>query len=365
MKKVKINLEKSSYDFVAGKKAINTLPQFLKKTNSNGKVFFIVDANVDKYYVQLINTIAGLSGLEWAYYILKSGESSKNYNELNKIYEFLLNEGADRKSTIAAVGGGVTGDLAGYAASTFMRGIGLIHIPTTLLAMVDSSIGGKTGINFSLKKNMVGTFYQPTGVFADINFLKTLPEPEIISGMGEIIKYAFLLDKNFFDFVENKIDKISHLDENVTSKTVYECASIKAAVVAEDEKEKGLRKILNLGHTFAHAYESNLNFNVKHGEAVIAGIISAVFLSKRLKFITDAQLPLFLNLLGKVKLSGNFVAPDKEKIYKIMQHDKKNTNGKIKFILPKDIGVMLMDIEAGKRDIFYALDAVSSFIEFN
>lgn len=362
MKKIKVDLQKNPYNYFVGKGILNHLPEVLKKTNPAANTFFIVDSNVDKYHSKTLKFFFDSAGINDKYYILKSGESSKNHNELNKIYEFLLAEGADRKSVIVAVGGGVTGDLTGYAASTFMRGVNLIHIPTTLLAMVDSSIGGKTAINFSHQKNMIGTFYQPNAIYADINFLKTLPAPETISGVGEVLKYAFLLDKNFFELIDNNLYKIISGEEKINLKIITECASIKAAVVAEDEKENGLRKILNLGHTFAHAFESELNFKIKHGEAVIAGLVSAVFLSRRLRIISDEQLKLFLNLPGKIDLQNKIIMHSKENIYNLMLHDKKNSGGKIKFILPKDIGVMLIDVEAGKRDVFYALDAASSFI---
>jgi len=362
MKKIKVDLQKNSYNISIGKGILARLPDELKKINPTAKTFFLVDSNVNNYHANAIKNFSEAAGINYAYYVLKSGETAKNFKQLNLIYHFLLKEGADRKSIITAVGGGVTGDLAGYAASTFMRGVNLIHIPTTLLAMVDSSIGGKTGINFSHKKNMVGTFYQPNEVFADINFLNTLPASEVLSGLGEVLKYAFLLNKNFFEFVDYNMHKIISGEEKIIQKVIIECAAIKAAVVSKDEKGRGLRKILNLGHTFAHAFESELNFKIKHGEAVIAGLISAVFLSRRLGFISEERLKHFLHLPGKIDLQNKIIMHSKQNIYDLMLHDKKNVGGKIKFILPKDIGVMLIDVEAGKRDVFYALEAASSFI---
>jgi len=362
MKKIKVDLQKNSYNISIGKGILTRLSDELKKINPTAKTFFLVDSNVDNYHAKAIKNFSDAAGINYAYYVLKSGEQAKNFKQLNLIYHFLLEEGADRKSIITVVGGGVTGDLAGYADSTFMRGVNLLHFPTTLLAMVDSSIGGKTGVNFSHKKNMIGTFYQPKAVFTDINFLKTLPASEVLSGLGEVLKYAFLLNKNFFEFVDYNMHKIISGEEKIIQKVITECAAIKAAVVSKDEKERGLRKILNLGHTFAHVFESELNFKIKHGEAVTAGLICAVFLSSRLKIISPGQQKLFLNLLDKINLQDKFFMLSKENMYKVMQHDKKNVSGKIKFILPKDFGVTLIDVEAGKRDVFYAIDAASSFI---
>ena len=250
----------------------------------------------------------------------------------------------------------MTGDLVGFAASTFMRGVSLIHIPTTLLADVDSSIGGKTGINFNHKKNMIGTFYQPKLVIIDTEFLINLPKAEITSGIGEVIKYAYMSDRNFFNYLKENLDRIFKYDSEVLNEIIFKSASIKASVVSQDEKESGLRKILNLGHTFAHGFESELKFKIKHGEAVIAGIISSLFLSEKLRLITENELNAYLELAAKIKLPKKLQEIDKENVFQIMKSDKKNRNGVIKFVLVSGIGKILLDVEAEKKDVFYAID---------
>jgi 3-dehydroquinate synthase len=282
---------------------------------------------------------------------------------LHDIYSQLIENNFGRDTTLIAIGGGVVGDLAGFAAATFMRGIKVVNVPTTLLAMVDSSIGGKTSINFLAKKNIVGSFYQPGYVLIDTFFLKTLPVSELKCGAGEIIKYAFLSDKNFFNSLLNDFGKIFKNNNDYLEETISNCASIKASVVSNDEKESGLRKILNLGHTFAHAYESCLNFKIKHGIAVNAGVISALFLSNELGIIDDKNVETFLKLPLKLKSPKVLSSLEKDSIYNVMLSDKKNRNGKIKFVLPLEIGKIIMDIEAEKKEIYSALDRTFALIK--
>ena len=354
MKEIKVALKNNSYKIIIGHSILSFLGDFLSVENKN--VLAVIDENVFNNFNDELNTSLSKLSQQLKIYLLKPGEKSKSFSELTKIHSYLLANNFGRDSLIIAIGGGVTGDLVGFAASTFMRGIELVHVPTTLLADVDSSIGGKTGINFNHKKNMIGTFYQPKLVLLDTEFIKTLPKNEITSGIGEIIKYAYMSDKIFFNYLLENIDKIYKKNYEVLNEVIKISASIKAAVVAQDEKESGLRKILNLGHTFAHAYESELNFKVKHGEAVIAGIISSLFLSFKLKLITKIELTKFLELTFKIRLSNRFNSLNKENIFQIMKSDKKNRSGKIKFVLLSDIGKLLIDVEAEKNDIFYAID---------
>ncbi len=351
---IKVSLKNNPYKILIGNSIFSSLKNFLEYDTKN--VLAVIDENVFQYFNNEIkNTLSKISH-QYKIYLLKPGERSKSYTELQKIHSFLLSNNFGRDSLIIAIGGGVTGDLAGFAASTFMRGVKLVHTPTTLLADVDSSIGGKTGINFNHKKNMIGTFYQPNLVLIDTEFLKALPNAEIKSGIGEIIKYAYLSDKYFFYYLLKNLGRIYKNDSEVLNEVIYKSVAIKASVVSQDEKESGLRKILNLGHTFAHAFESELNFKVKHGEAVIAGIISSLFLSNKLKLINEKQLNSFLELTAKIHLPKKFQTVDKENLFKIMKSDKKNRNGKIKFVLVSDIGEILIDVESEKKDVFYAIE---------
>jgi 3-dehydroquinate synthase len=288
------------------------------------------------------------------FYIMPSGEKYKSIERYNSILAFLADNNYGRDSLVVAIGGGVTGDIASFVASTYLRGIQLVQIPTTLLAAVDSSVGGKTGINFFNRKNIVGTFYQPDFVLTDTVFLDTLPENEVISGTGEIIKYAFLSDRDFYNDVNDSFDSIISLNNKILNKIIPVCIKMKAEIVSEDEQESGLRKILNLGHTFAHAYESYFDFGIKHGNAVAAGIVSSLFLSFKKGIINKTSLNYFLNLPSKI----NYTHPNhlnEAEIINRMLSDKKNREGRIKFILIKDIGEILIEVNANRDEIIYAI----------
>jgi 3-dehydroquinate synthetase len=228
--------------------------------------------------------------------------------------------------------------------------------------MVDSSIGGKTGINFEDKKNMIGAFYQPKLVLIDTDFIKTLPEREITSGMGEVIKYTYMADQKFFSYVLANLEKVYKNDDKVLLQFIYNSAAIKASVVSQDEKESGLRKVLNLGHTFAHAFETTLKFKVKHGEAVIAGLISALYLSQKNGFITEEELNYDLSLPLKIKLPSQIKEPGIDDLFKIMLHDKKTREGKIKFVLVSSLGEIVLDAEADKKAVAYAINKMKQSI---
>ncbi len=361
-KKVIVDLKENSYPILIGKSIVSNLNELLKKYKINKHLLVIVDEKVEKIYSNIIRSEINSNYFKVNYYTLKSGEESKSYIELNKIYAYMINNNFGRDSAIIAIGGGVTGDLAGYVAATFMRGIQLIHIPTTLLAAVDSSIGGKTGINFEKKKNMIGAFYQPKFVLIDTDFLKSLPHSELKSGLGEIIKYAYLTEPKFFSFLEKNLENIYELNDKILIDVIAISASVKAAVVSQDEKESGLRKILNLGHTFAHAFETNLNFNIKHGEAVTAGIICALILSNKIGLLKNSKFDKLINLPLKIKLSNKLKEMNKEVLIDIMLHDKKNRNEKIKFVLISDIGKILVDVEAGKSEIISSINVMLDLI---
>ncbi len=363
MKKLVVETESKSYPVIIGRNSFSYLKSEVRKGKLYKNLFLIVDQNVRKLFAGKIYSQLRTSFTKIDLFEIKQGESSKSYVELNRIYSSLLKKNYGRDTLVLAVGGGVTGDIAGYAASTFMRGIQLVHIPTTLLADVDSAIGGKTGINFNKTKNIIGTFYQPELVLIDMDFLFTLPEREITSGIGEIIKYAFISTPEFFSLVFNNIKNIYSGNVKILEKVIYESVLFKSSVVSGDEKESGLRKILNFGHTFSHAYESELKFKVKHGEAVIAGIISALYLSNICGLLNKNKLDEFLSKLFFTKLPPVFNKLNKENLYGLMMNDKKNREGKIKFILLKDVGQVVTDIEAEKEEIFEAVFLTTKFLK--
>ena len=263
-----------------------------------------------------------------------------------------------RDSCIIALGGGVVGDLAGFAAATYMRGIPYIQVPTTLLAMVDSSIGGKVGVDTLHAKNAIGAFYQPKKVIIDLNFIKTLPKNEIANGLAEIIKQALIKDKNFFHFLEKNIDKILSYDLYILKQTIKRSCEIKASIVMQDEREKGIRKILNYGHTIGHAIESALNYKISHGQAIAIGMSYAAKLSAKLGFLHEGSVIRQNNLLEYIglphKLSHHKLKP--RKILEHIQYDKKIINGKINFVLLNSIGDVIISDKITLEDIKQILE---------
>ena len=289
---------------------------------------------------------------------IKSRDKNKNFSNLEKVLENLLKQKISRNSIIIAFGGGVIGDLAGFAAAILLRGIKFIQIPTTLLAQVDSSVGGKTGINSSHGKNLIGSFHQPEAVIIDTYFLKTLPKRELHAGIAEIIKYSLIQDKRFFHYLDNYSDEILNLESKCINYIIYKSCFIKAGIVAKDEKENGIRAILNLGHTFGHAFESILNYDDRliHGEAVAIGMCMAFRFSNKLGFCKEDEVAKIETLISKynlpttIKLIANSKFNSKQIIEKLYK-DKKVKNGRITFILPKGIGQCFIKDNIDKKVI--------------
>lgn len=270
---------------------------------------------------------------------LPDGEAFKTLETLNTIYTFLLSQRVDRKAVIVALGGGVIGDMSGYAAASYMRGIRFIQVPTTLLAQVDSSVGGKTAVNHPLGKNMIGAFYQPIAVDIDVDVLKTLPPREVSAGLAEVIKYGLILDAEFFAWCELNVEKLRALDAEAITYAIQRSCELKAYVVGEDEKETGLRAILNLGHTFGHAIETALGYGKwLHGEAVGCGMIQAAELSAQVLGLPRNDVERVRRLVEAIGCPT--VAPDLDtsKWIELMSVDKKAEGGKIKFVLLPKIG---------------------------
>jgi 3-dehydroquinate synthase len=362
LSKIIINTEKASYPVIIGESNLSQVPAELKKYKLFNNLFIMIDENVSKYHLSSIKSVFSKHGGKIYFKIFPSGEKFKSDTQIKKIYSALLNYKFSRDTTLIAIGGGVTGDIAGYAAATYMRGIQLVHIPTTLLAMIDSSIGGKTAINFNKRKNIIGVFYNPKLVFIDTMFLSSLPSREFDSALGELMKYGLLSNQKFYNFITNNIIKIKSLNKNVIKKTITESIKIKAGVVSQDEFEKkGIRKILNFGHSFAHAIESELGFRIKHGEAVAAGIICALFLSTKIGLLSSSRIKELLLLSGTIHIPKIIKKMNNQKIYNAMQSDKKNVNSKILLVVISDIGKIVVDYPASKSDILYSLDKMKDF----
>ena len=342
-KKLIIKTKTQTYPIFIGNNLLSKLKVLTNENlNKFEKCLILIDKNVPKKNLNTIRSSFKNKQVTALYF--EANERNKSQKSINKIIEILLKKNFSRQDCLIAVGGGITGDLAGFVASIFKRGLQFINIPTTLLAQVDSSIGGKTGINSIYGKNLVGTFYQPKLVISDTIFLKTLPRREIICGYGEILKHSLISDKKFFNSLNKNVLNILNLKEPQIQKTIYQSCKIKKKIIEKDEKESGLRKILNFGHTFAHAYEASLGFSKKlnHGEAVLLGIKSASKFSLENKFLKVKDYQLIQNHFDKAKLSFRiqdyFSKKDLNKLISFMNKDKKNTNNGINLILLNKIG---------------------------
>ncbi|WP_436108124.1 bifunctional shikimate kinase/3-dehydroquinate synthase AroKB [Massilia sp. LjRoot122] len=311
----------------------------LERHIDGGKAAIVTNTTVAPLYLARVAGALRAAGREVVEIILPDGEEHKNWQSLNLVYDALLAAKCDRKTTIVALGGGVIGDLAGFAASSYMRGVPFVQVPTTLLSQVDSSVGGKTGINHPLGKNMIGAFYQPRAVITDTATLDTLPPRELAAGLAEVIKHGAILDAAYFDWIEANIDKLVAREPEAMAYAIARSCEIKAEVVRKDEREGGLRAVLNFGHTFGHAIEAGLGFGTwLHGEAVGCGMVMAADLSARLGLIDAATVKRVRKLVQAAGLP--VVAPNlgAERWIELMAVDKKNEGGEIKFILLKPLG---------------------------
>jgi len=302
----------------------------------------IADEMVDRHWGgRLSEAIAG-AGLRLSRTTVPAGEPSKSIEQYDRLLQWMLSEGSDRHSVVVALGGGVVGDLAGFVAASFARGVRFIQIPTTLLAMVDSSVGGKTGINLPGAKNMVGAFWQPSLVLIDTELLSTLPEREFVSGLAEVIKYGVIDDADFFQWLEQRAECLVRRSEEALRVAIQQSCQCKARVVGEDEREtSGRRAILNYGHTFAHAIEATVGYgSLLHGEAVALGMQMAARLAIGIEMVDPALLDRQSALIEACRLPTKLPDADADQMLSIMKRDKKAAHGNIRFILPSEIGVV-------------------------
>ena len=303
------------------------------------KVSVVTNTTVAALYLDKFSATLRGAGVEIVPVVLPDGEGHKNWRTLNAIFDALLSNRCERQSAIIALGGGVVGDLAGFAAASYQRGVPFIQVPTTLLAQVDSSVGGKTAINHPLGKNMIGAFYQPRMVLADTALLETLPARELSAGLAEVIKYGLIMDMPFFTWLETNIGKLNDRDPAALAYAVTRSCENKAAVVAADERETGERALLNLGHTFGHAIEAGLGFGTwLHGEAVAAGTMLAARLSERMGSLTEADVGRVADLFMRAGLPAEAPALGQERYLELMGHDKKVENGKLRLVLLRSLG---------------------------
>ncbi len=340
MQKVRVELADRSYDISVGSNVLEGLGDNLKSFGLSPKMAIVSNPTVFSLYGERVSDSIKKAGFDLLTVIIPDGEEYKDLLWLQHIYDELLMHKLDRLSALIALGGGVIGDITGFAASTYMRGISYIQVPTTLLAQVDSSVGGKTGVNHKLGKNMIGTFWQPKLVWIDVETLKTLPKRELLAGLAEVIKYGVIHDKELFDFLDINRQEILNLDNNVLIHIIKRSCDIKAEVVSKDERESGLRAILNYGHTIGHAIETATGYKrYLHGEAVAIGMCIEASLSQMLDFIDRDQVFRIKGIIDSYGLPSEMPADiDMNSILSSIKLDKKAVAGELKFILPEKIG---------------------------
>ena len=338
---VPVSLGSRSYDIAIGSDCLQNVGTRLVASQPVSSAVVLTDANVQRFgYAERVAASIADAGIPAHVLSVAAGEQSKTIETANTLWETLLEDGTDRKSVLVAVGGGVIGDLGGFVAATYARGIRFFQVPTTLLAQVDSSVGGKVGIDLAAGKNMVGAFHQPLGVLIDTETLQTLSEEEYLSGLGEVVKYGVSLDAELFQYIEKNIEPIKCRDNTVLQKIVAECCRIKAHIVAEDEYETtGRRILLNYGHTFGHAFEVASGYTMLHGLAVSMGMVCAARLALRLGLVDEAFLQRQLALHQALSLPVEY-PPEFEpnRIVELMRRDKKSEFGKLRFVLPTGLG---------------------------
>ena len=358
--KIQVKTGNQKYPIFIGNNILNKFNKILKENLINfNQCLVVVDKNVPK---KLLNKVLNsLPKRKTSIHHFNSSERNKNQKSIDSILSILLSKNFNRNDCLISIGGGITGDVSGFAASIFKRGLQFINMPTTLLSQVDSSIGGKTGINTKYGKNLIGAFYQPTLVFSDIIFLKSLPKREIICGYGEILKHAIIADKKFFSFLDKNGSQILNLKSPLIEKAIFKSCSIKKKIVENDEREMGLRKILNFGHTFAHAYEATLGYSKKlnHGEAVILGIKTAAKFSLSSNILSIKEFSLIENHLDKLSLSKDinkfFSVKNLNTILSFMKKDKKNNTNKINLVLLKKIGSPIHTLQFDEKKVNFFL----------
>jgi 3-dehydroquinate synthase len=338
MKIVRVKLGINSYEIRVGSGLLARTGGWLKEKGFSGKLVIVTDPTIKGLYGEALRQSLEKDGFSATTLLVPEGEEQKSLETAGRLYQELTNGYAERTTPILALGGGVIGDLAGFVAATYQRGVPLIQIPTTLLAQVDSSIGGKVAVDHGKLKNQIGAFYQPKLVIADVDTLKTLPPQELANGLAEVIKSAAIRNREFFAFLENNLDRIKSPNDEALEETVFQSAKIKAEVVEKDERDLGLRSILNYGHTIGHAIESISDFKVEHGKAVAVGMLAAARISNHMGMFDKSELTRLKDVVEKAGLPTSMPDLEAEKIIQAMKHDKKVLREKVRFVLLKSIG---------------------------
>jgi 3-dehydroquinate synthase len=358
MPTVHVNLGPRSYDIEIGSGNLTAATRFCQADRDDAHAVIVTDTNVDPLYSEPLADALVEAGSEVDVLVVDAGEVSKSPDVAVELWEQMLEQGADRQTVVVALGGGVVGDLAGFIAATFARGLAFVQVPTTLLAQVDSSVGGKVGVNLPGAKNMVGAFWQPRGVLIDVDVLGTLPEREYRAGLAEVVKYGVIMDADFFAYLEANVGPINAGDAGVLTRVVERCCRLKADVVEADEREEtGRRTILNYGHTFCHALEAATGYEqLLHGEGVAIGMTCAARLAQRLGRVDQAFVDRQFELLTALKLPTDVPKVDPDELIEAMYHDKKVAQGQLRFVLPSRLGQVELVRGIGTEEILVSLN---------
>jgi len=355
---LQVGLDDRSYPIMIESGSLSRVADDLENHYNASRYCIVADDTVAALYGNDLLTDIRKRGLTCDLLSFPHGETNKNLGTIARLLSSSAQLGLDRKSMIIALGGGVTGDVAGFLASAYMRGIAFIQIPTTLLAQVDSSVGGKTGVDIPEGKNMVGAFYQPKAVYIDTEVLKTLPEEQFLSGMAEVIKHGFIRDNEFIQFLTARQKELMALDKEALIETIYTCCRIKSEVVSEDERESNVRRILNFGHTIGHAVESASDFSISHGFAVSIGMAAICRIGVMKSLISQATADTYIKILKQYNLPTEIPEDlDRDRIKSYFSTDKKSVGGTISFILPREGGGVTISEDVSEAHI----DAVLNY----
>jgi 3-dehydroquinate synthase len=356
---VTVPLGDRTYPILIGSGLMKESGRLMKEHGLQGTCVVITDANVAPLYLHRILESLRHHGCESSSIIIPAGEAQKSLRRAEQIYTQLLRRNAGRGTTIIALGGGVVGDLAGFVAATYQRGLPFVQLPTTLLSQVDSSVGGKVGINHPLGKNMIGAFHQPEFVLADISTLRTLPDREIVCGLGEIVKYGIIMDADFFSRLEKEMPSALKRNPVMLRGFVADCCTMKSFIVARDERENGLRAILNFGHTIGHAFEKAGGYrSLKHGEAVLLGMLAETMISHKLGLIDEKHKQRICDLIRSMPLP-RIRRTSSARLIRTMRSDKKSADGRIRMILPRNIGSVTLPTPVDEKLIVQVLRDLS------
>ena len=360
-RRVEVALGERSYTIAIGEGLTEALIAFVRRAGYSPRGMLVTDTDVGPLYAERIAECIASAGVAAEIVMIPAGESSKTLDEANRLFTRAIELSLDRQSPIFALGGGVVGDLTGFVAATYMRGVPFVQLPTSLLAQVDSSVGGKVAVNHPLGKNLIGAFYQPDAVFMDLDLLKTLPAREIATGLGEIIKYGIIYDADFFAWLEEHCAQVLALEPAAAAHMIARSCEIKADVVRQDEREGGLRRILNFGHTIAHAIEKETGYvRYRHGEAVAIGMVGAAQISEEMGLLPAADRLRMESLIRAMGLPLTAEGVTADAMYEDLFHDKKTLGGRIHWVLAEGIGKVSVHSDVPEEIVRKTLLGLSS-----